>query len=168
MLSKTSSNSLSPSNNSPSNSNGFSSQNPDSSSSGTSSQSSPMTQNQSPVSWKTFNDRNGKFTMQYPSNWIPAGPGAEVPRGPIDFVFEYHDLQDRFAMLTIVQPPIMSPFTNATGVADVHITSQQSVFSGFNIQKQVECGNIKFNGLESCDYIATFGSADVPPGAFNK
>ncbi len=67
-------------------------------------------------------------------------------------------------MLTIVQPPIMSPFTNATGVADVHITSQQSVFSGFNIQKQVECGNIKFNGLESCDYIATFGSADVPPG----
>lgn len=44
-------------------------------------------QSQSQVTWKTFNDREGLFTVQYPSNWLPSGVEESLKSGPIDIYF---------------------------------------------------------------------------------
>ena len=74
------------------------------------------TQNQPPVSWKDFKDRNGLFTVRYPSNWIPFPRQEGESPGPIDFNVNYHDQKNRFAMLNIYQPSGTSLFTTSKDV----------------------------------------------------
>ncbi len=90
--------------------------------------------------------------MQYPSNWIPSPRQESELVGPIDFIVNYQDQENRFVMLNIFQPAGRSLFTNSKDLAETSITS---LFSspGVNLAKQVECRNFTFNSFPACDYI---------------
>ena len=120
------------------------------------------TQNQPPVSWKDFKDRNGLFTV-ISSNWFPSPRHVGESAGPIDFMVKYQDQKDRFAMLGIIQPPGIPLFTTSKDVVDSIVASFLGE-PGISLQRQAECGNVKLNGLPACDFIIL----DSDPAGPNK
>jgi len=99
------------------------------------------------VTWKTFNDRNGLFTINYPSNWNPS-PVAE-PYGPIDIDFTYNGKQfawvNNFARETI--------FSNATDTLD---TQSMSTADNYEEERAVECKKYTINGVPACSRIESY------------
>ena len=117
-------------------------------------------------SWKTFKDRAGLFTVQYPSNWSPSGIQDPELAGPIDIAF-------------------FSPGSTETTGADVRFTeyAQHSIFSTpkesleqeitdlqndptvtkFEIESPVECSKYTLNGLPACSYIYEIDTTEGPP-----
>jgi hypothetical protein len=60
-----------------------------------------------PVTWKTFNDGAGSFTIQYPSKWIPMN--STNPLGPIDVVFWYDGTDESYAYVGVYASPDSPP-----------------------------------------------------------
>lgn len=116
------------------------------------------------VSWITFNDDNGLFTMQYPSNWNPTKLKEFDPVGPIDILFVYEDSESRNAMLHLVQYSDKSIYSTPKEIADAEVNVSKND-SEFILDKQVECGNVKLDGLDTCDYNYLL---ENPPGNSGK
>ncbi len=118
----------------------------------------------SDVSWNTYEDPNGLFIMQYPSNWNPTKLPGIYSIGPIDVSFLYQDAEGRNALLEIAQLDDKSVFDTPKEIADNNLAISQNVSLKFSLEQQVECGNLKVNSLDTCAYIHTFENPINHPG----
>ena len=100
-----------------------------------------------PVTWNTFSDPKGSFTIQYPSNWIP----TKVPNSPnpIDMDFSYYGTADDFARLGI-QKFTTSSYFNSRDALQGDIQFSQNNFTDYTIEKPIECTNYKFGSISAC------------------
>ena len=121
--------------------------------------STSSSQGQGPVTWKKFNDKNGLFTMQYPSNWNPITRGDEV--NTIDTTFQYADTKARLARLTIIRYDVPTSYQSSRDVSENQLALNQND-SSVSLQRQIECNNITINGISTCDFVSVFGSQDSP------
>lgn len=109
------------------------------------------------VVWKTFKEKNGLFTIKYPSNWSPlkAYPDSTAP---INIVFSYTGRESSFAELYLIGQE--SIYTNATDLVDdypVYLQNEQS----FKLLQPTECGTYTISNLTACDTIITFKSSHL-------
>jgi hypothetical protein len=74
------------------------------------------------VKWKMFKDKNGIFTIKYPSNWSPIKPTTESP-APIDIYF-FHAERGSFVTLTLFADE--SILSNNIDLMDSYLAYDQS------------------------------------------
>jgi hypothetical protein len=111
--------------------------------------------NQSQITWKTFQDRDNLFTVEYPSNWSPRGIDVSMKAGPLDAIF-YGPTADLNDVLSVefMQWGAPSAFRTANESLQAALDSVQSdpTVNRFEIERPMQCTSL-FNGLESCNVI---------------
>jgi len=111
------------------------------------------------VKWKTFKEKNGLFTMDYPSNWIP-GKSRDNPENPspIDMYFVYSGSRgSNVASLSVTADE--SIYTNVPDYMDSLISTLPSKFKPV---QPVECTKYMIKGVEACSFIVSYKNTDVP------
>jgi hypothetical protein len=121
--------------------------------------------NQSQITWRTFNDRNNLFTVQYPSNWIPSGVAEADRAGPVDTFFSSPGANETTgAEIEFIEWAEPSVFSTPNESLEQEITSLQNdpTVTKFEIERPVECSKYTLNGLPACSYIYELRTADNP------
>lgn len=111
------------------------------------------------IKWKTFKEKNGLFTMDYPSNWIPSKSrdNSENP-SPIDMNFVYTGGSGSdVASLAVVADE--SIYTNVSDFMD-SLTS--SLNSKFKIVQPSECTKYTIKGVQACSLITSYKLTERP------
>lgn len=114
------------------------------------------------VKWKTFNEKNGLFTIKYPSNWIPQKiggyEGVEVT-SPIAMSFLYSGSGTSGAIISITADE--SVFTNATDSIDSIYAYAQSL-PKYKLLEPMECGKYTINGIYACSALLSYKNVELP------
>jgi hypothetical protein len=112
------------------------------------------------VKWKTFEEKNGLFTMKYPSNWLPNKPANDDEYGnsllEMDFIYSGGGRSDAASVSVIA---VESIFTNVSDVVDSY---SSALSSKFKLVQPTECVKYQVKGLEACSIITTYKQKDLP------
>jgi hypothetical protein len=110
------------------------------------------------VKWKTFKEKDGLFTMKYPSNWFPSNAGDEEYPSLLDMTFSYTAGDDSdVASVSVIADE--SVFTN---VSDLMDGFAESVGSEFDIVQPAECSKYTIKGEQACSIISSYKETDLP------
>jgi hypothetical protein len=111
------------------------------------------------VKWKTFKEKNGLFTMNYPSNWLP-GKSPDDSENPslinMNFVYSGGGRSDVASVSVIADESIY------TNVSDLMDTLTAALTSKFKIVQPVECTKFVIKGTESCSIVTTYKETKLP------
>lgn len=124
----------------------------------------PMTQINATenVKWKTFKEKNGLYTIKYPSNWIPQKideyEGVEV-NSPIAMNFIYSGSGTSGALITISADE--SILTNTTDLID-SIYAYADSLSNYKLVEPMECGKYMINRINACSTVLSFKNTELP------
>jgi hypothetical protein len=114
------------------------------------------------VKWKIFKEKNGLFTVKYPSNWVPTKvdeyEGAELT-SPINMNFIYSGGGSQFASIGISGDE--SIFTNATDLIDSVYAVAQS-FPSYKLVQPMECETYTINKVNACSTVISYKNTDLP------
>jgi hypothetical protein len=111
------------------------------------------------VTWKTFNDRNGLFTIEYPSNWIPTKVAEPLGPGPIDVAFWYYGKDDTFAYIE-VYADLDSIYADSRTMMEAEQAWSESTSEDYRLEQGVECAKYIINGARACSMIDSFTMPD--------
>ena len=114
------------------------------------------------VKWKTFKEKNGLYTIKYPSNWIPQKideyEGQEIT-SPINMYFVYSGSRTSGAIIYIMADE--SIFTNATDSVDAIYAYAQSL-PRYKLLEPMECGKYVLKQVPSCSTIISYKNTELP------
>ena len=114
------------------------------------------------VRWKTFNEKNGLYTIQYPSNWVPTKideyEGVELT-SPINMNFIYSGGGSKFASMGISGDE--SIFTNVSDLVDSVYAVAQS-FPSYKLVQPMECATYTINKVPACSTIISYKNTGLP------
>ncbi|VFJ12631.1 hypothetical protein [Candidatus Nitrosocosmicus franklandus] len=104
------------------------------------------------VTWNTFEEENGLFSVQVPSNWnVSEISGAEA-LAPIDYIFHYNDKGNSFAWIELM---ISEPFyTNSSAVLDSFM-SQYQQYDDFVLLEPITCDKYTLNDEPACSFLSS-------------
>ena len=104
------------------------------------------------VTWNSFEEKDGLFSIQIPSNWNEEEIPEEEKLAPIDYLFRYADKGDSFAWIEIL---ISKPsFSNATTVLESYLSEYQQ-FDDFSLLKPIECTAYTLNDAPACSLLSS-------------
>lgn len=110
------------------------------------------------VKWKTFKEKNGVFTIQYPSNWSPLKLDEEGEEegysSLINVGFGHEGKGTSFAVINLYAEA-ESLFTNVTDKIDSSSAVKQN-YQKYKVIQPVECGKYTIDGLGACSQIEEF------------
>lgn len=115
--------------------------------------------------WKTFKDKNGVFTIQYPSNWSPLKTDEEGDEEEeeytslINVAFTYQGKGTSFAVINLFAET-ESLFTNITDKIDSASATKQN-YEKYKVIQPVECGKYTLNQLNACSLIEEFRLEEI-------
>ena len=99
------------------------------------------------VTWKTFKDNAGLFTIEYPSKW--EAKDASNPFGPLGAEFWYYGdttspMPDTYAMVGVVVSP------NSEYLTLLEMTKNSLASSGidFRLEQSIECDTYLINQVQ--------------------
>lgn len=116
------------------------------------------------VTWKTFQDRNGLFSVQYPSNWTASSILESMRVGPIDILFLSPGANpDTGAEVNFVQYADPSLFITAQVALEAAISTLQNnqTLTEFEIVRPIECSMYTISGVQACSVIYEIRSPDL-------
>ena len=104
------------------------------------------------VTWNTFEENDGSFSIQIPSNWN----ASEVPEteslAPIDYMFRYNDRGNSFAWVELmISEPL---YSNASAAAESYM-SQSQQFDDFNLLEPIDCNTYTLNDEPACSFLSS-------------
>lgn len=105
------------------------------------------------VTWKTFNETDGLFSIQIPSNWFPERIPESEKLAPIDYLFRYADKGDSFVWLELLISN--SQYYEARDAAEAYI-SGYSQYDDFQVLEPVECNTYMLNNVPACSFLTSF------------
>lgn len=105
------------------------------------------------VTWKTFNEKNGLYSIQIPSNWYAEKVAEEDKGAPIDNIFRYTK-GDSWAYFDIMfdNDPL---YTNGQDAIDADIASLSGQ-KNFKVIQPTECEKYNLGGLKACSSVYTY------------
>jgi hypothetical protein len=103
------------------------------------------------VKWKTFKEKNGLFTIKYPSDWSPTKPGEET-YAPIDLYF-FHPVGGSFVTLSLYADE--SILSDNIDLMDSYLAYDQSE-PRYRLIQPTECEKYVVNSIKVCSAINTF------------
>lgn len=110
------------------------------------------------VKWKNFKEKDGLFTMKYPSNWFPSKSTDDEYSSLLNMYFTYSGGgRSDVAAVTIIADE--SVFTNVLDSID---TLSESLGSKFKLIQPMECTKYVIKGLEACSIISSYKAKDLP------
>jgi hypothetical protein len=109
------------------------------------------------VTWKTFEENTGLYTIQIPSNWYPEKLVDADKVAPIDDIIRYTGKGDSFAYMEIAFSG--SLYKDAKEATDAVITAIQN-YDNFQLLTPTECDKYTINGIQACSNEVTFKLKD--------
>lgn len=109
------------------------------------------------VSWVLFEDKNGFFTIKYPSNWNPY-KYVEDSSAPVNIYFAYAGSGSSFAELVLSGEE--SIHSNVTDLVDSYPVYLQS-YPKYKVVQEVQCGKYTIINMSACDMIITYKNTDL-------
>ena len=114
------------------------------------------------VKWKTFKEKDGLYTIKYPSNWIPQKideiEGYEIT-SPINMYFVYSGSGSSGAIISITADE--SIFTNTTDLLDSIYAYAQSL-PRYKLLQPMECGKYVLKEMQACSAIFSYKNTELP------
>lgn len=114
------------------------------------------------VKWKTFKEKNGLYTIKYPSNWIPQKvdefEGVDIT-SPINLYFVYSDSRSSGAIISIAADE--SIFTNATDSVDSIYAYAQSL-PRYKLVQPMECEKYVLKEVQACSTVISYKNTELP------
>lgn len=111
------------------------------------------------MKWKTFKDKNGLFTIKYPSNWSPYKDSENSEYSPpIDMRFFHTGGAGEFASVGITAEEAI--FTNVTDSIDSIYASIQSL-SRYKLVEPMDCTKYIIKETTACSTTFSYRNTDV-------
>jgi hypothetical protein len=108
------------------------------------------------VTWKTFRDSAGSFSIQYPSKWEATTPTD--PEGLIDVEFWYYgdasNMPDTDAMVALVVSPNSEFLTTQDMIKNDQLAIESSGVN-FRLEQGTECNEYVINQVQGCSLISS-------------
>src|ERR1044071_4449440 len=111
----------------------------------------------SQVQWKNFKEKNGLFTIKYPSNWSPY-KYIEDTSAPVNIYFAYAGTGSSFAELVLSGEE--SIYSNVTDPANSYPVYLES-YPGYKVIQEAKCGKYTINNITACHMIVTYRNTDL-------
>ena len=111
----------------------------------------------SQVQWKNFKEKNGLFTIKYPSNWSPY-KYIEDSSAPVNIYFAYRGVGSSFAELVLSGEK--STHSNVTDLVNSFPIYLQS-YPRYKVIQEAQCGKYTINNLSACHMIVTYKNTDL-------
>ncbi len=113
------------------------------------------------TTWETFKEKDGLYSLQIPSNWIPQKVPEADKATPIQSTFIYFpEDEDSFVWLDVYAGE--SLYHNVTESLE-GISSYYQSFDNYKLLKPVECQTFVFNDIKACSITETFQREDEQP-----
>jgi hypothetical protein len=109
------------------------------------------------VTWKTFNEKNGLYTIQVPSNWYAVKIAPEDKTAAIDDQFSYTGKGKSYAFFNIMFDT--SLYSDAKDASDDNIAANQNL-DKFKLLQPTECEKYTVNNVQACSSVITFKLED--------
>ena len=109
-------------------------------------------QSHAQVTWNTFEDKDGLFSIQIPSNWNPEEIAEDEKAAPVDYIFRYEDKGNSFAWVELMISK--SLFSNSTTAAETYISDYEQ-FDDFNLLNSTECNTYRLNNAAACSFLSS-------------
>ena len=109
------------------------------------------------VSWLLFEDKNGFFTLKYPSNWSPY-KYIEDSSAPVNIYFAFAGSDSSFAELVLSGEE--SIHTNVTNLVDAYPLYLQS-YPDYKVIQETQCGKYTITNISACHLIITYRNTDL-------
>lgn len=114
------------------------------------------------VKWKTFEEKDGLYTVKYPSNWIPQKideiEGYEIT-SPINMYFVYSGSGTTGAIISIMADE--SIFTNVTDSVDSIYAYAQSL-PRYKLLQPMECVKYVLKETQACSTVISYKNTELP------
>ena len=116
------------------------------------------------VTWKTFRDSAGLFSIQYPSKWEASN--STDPLGPIDVEFWYHGdtstAPNTYAYVTLIAWPNFQYFTSTQEMLKNDQVTMESEAENYRLEQGAECSSYIISGVQGCSIIYSLSFPDQP------
>lgn len=109
------------------------------------------------IGWKVFKEKNGYFTIKYPSNWIPYRY-VEGSLAPVNIYFSYSGGDSSFAQLLLFGEETI--YSNASDLVDsnyVYLQTEQN----YEVLQPTQCGKYTIKNITACDAIVTYRDVEL-------
>jgi hypothetical protein len=104
------------------------------------------------VTWNTFEEKDGLFSIQVPSNWNVSEVSDTEKLAPIDYILRYNDKGNSFAWVELM---ISEPLYSNASAALESYQSYYSQFDDFNLTKPIECDTYTLNDEPACSFSSS-------------
>ncbi|WP_458743430.1 hypothetical protein [Candidatus Nitrosocosmicus sp. T] len=103
------------------------------------------------TTWETFKEKDGLYSLQIPSNWIPQKAPEQDKVTPIDDLFYYYPVnQDSFVWVDVMIGE--SLYYDVKDSLDASIALYKS-YDNYKLIQPVECENLTLNNLSACSMV---------------
>jgi len=109
-------------------------------------------QSHAQLKWNTFEEKDGIFSIQIPSNWKEEEIPDVYKLSPVDYIFRYDDQGNSFAWIELMISG--STDADARSIADSYISYYQQ-FRDFNLLKSAECNTFTLNNIPACSILSS-------------
>jgi hypothetical protein len=104
------------------------------------------------VTWNTFEDKDGLFSIQIPSNWDANEVSEADALAPIDYIFRYNDKGNSFAWVELMISESLYP--NASTAVDSYVSDFRQ-FDDFKLTKPIGCTTYTLNDEPACAFLSS-------------
>lgn len=104
------------------------------------------------ITWNTFNEERGLFSIQLPSNWNVTEMMDTQALAPIDYMFQYNSQSNSFAWVELmISEPL---YTNSKTAIDAYIAEYKQ-FEDFKQLLPVECNTNDLDNSKACFLLSS-------------
>ena len=104
------------------------------------------------VTWNTFEEKEGLFSIQIPSNWIASEVSEAEALAPIDYIFRYNDKGNSFAWVEVMISKDSE--SDARSVAESYVSYYQE-FDDFALLDPIDCNTYTLNDAPACSLLSS-------------
>jgi hypothetical protein len=104
------------------------------------------------VTWNTFDEKDGLFSVQVPSNWNVSRLSETEKLAPIDYMLRYNDKGNSFAWIEIM---ISEPLYPSPKAAAESYMAEYQQFDDFNLLEPVSCSAYQLNAGAACSFLSS-------------
>ena len=104
------------------------------------------------VTWNTFDEKDGLFSVQVPSNWNVSELSDNEKLAPIDYMLRYNDKGNSFAWIEImISEPL---YSSPRAAAEDYVTDYQQ-YENFQLLEPIKCDKYTLSNSTACSILSS-------------
>jgi hypothetical protein len=106
----------------------------------------------SQVTWNTFEEKDGLFSIQIPSNWNASELTGAEALASIDYMFRYNDKGNSFAWVELLISE--SLYSDSRTAAEAYVEDYQQ-YEDFQLLEPIACDRYSLNNASACSVLSS-------------